>query len=164
MVENPITLRNAAPEDIEFLARLYSDTRQQEVAAFGWPLAQQEMFLRMQFDAQCRSYHGAFPEAIDHIVCLDGSAIGRMLVGREPAGMRLIDFALLAEHRNRGIGTGLLRRLLQECEDQGMTLRLQVLQDNPAIRLYQRLGFVENGSDLMYIQMEQTPQRSQQRS
>ena len=164
MVENPITLRNAAPEDIEFLARLYSDTRQQEVAAFGWPLAQQEMFLRMQFDAQCRSYRGAFPDAIDQIVCLDGSAIGRMLVSREPAGMHLIDFALLAGHRNHGIGTGLLSRLLQECEDQGMTLRLQVLQDNPAIRLYQRLGFVENGSDLMYIQMEQTPQRSQQRS
>lgn len=157
MAERQITLREATPEDMEFLARLYFDTRRQEVAAWGWPLQQQEMFLRMQFDAQFRSYRSAFPDATNHIVCLDGSAVGHMLVGQEPSGTRLIDVALLEEHRNRGIGSGLLRQLLHECESQGRTLRLQVLQGNPAIRLYQRMGFLQSSTDPMYAQMEWTP-------
>src|SRR5277367_764809 len=139
MLESRVTLRNATPDDMEFLVRLYLDTRRLEVAAWGWAPQQQELFLRMQFDAQRRSYRAGFPDAIDHIVCVNSADAGRMLVGREPAGMHLIDIALLEEHRNRGIGTGLLRQLLQECESQGCTLQLQVLQGNQAIRLYQRM-------------------------
>jgi len=163
MAERQITLREATPEDMEFLARLYFDTRRQEVAAWGWPQQQQEMFLRMQFDAQSRSYRSAFPDAVDQIVCLDGFAVGRMLVGQEPAGMHLIDIALLEEHRNHGIGTQLMRQLLQERKSQGRTLRLQVLQGNPAIRLYQRLGFVQSGADPMYVQMVWTPSQPPER-
>jgi ribosomal protein S18 acetylase RimI-like enzyme len=142
---------------MEFLACLYADTRRREVAAWGWPEAQQEMFLRMQFDAQRHSYQAAFPGAEDRIVCLDGSAAGRMMVGREPAGMRLIDIALHEEHRNRGVGTHLLRQLIEECNSRGDTLRLHVRQDNRAIRLYLRLGFVATGADEMYVQMERSP-------
>src|SRR5271170_8518552 len=105
MLDTLITLRASTPEDTAFLLHLYCDTRRQEVAAWGWPLEQQEWFLRMQFDAQRRSYLAAFPGAVDQIICLDNSAVGRMLVGEEPAGMRLIDIALLGEHRNRGVGT-----------------------------------------------------------
>ena len=68
--------------------------------------------------------------------------------------MHLIDIALLEEHRNRGVGTQLLRQLLEECATRRDTLRLQVLQDNPAIWLYRRLGFVKAGADPMYVQME----------
>ena len=157
MLKSQIILRNAIPEDTQFLARLYFDTRRQEVAAWGWPPQQQEMFLRMQFDAQSRSYRSAYPDATDRIVCLEGSAVGRMLVGQEPSGTRLIDIALLEDHRNRGIGTELLRQLLQKCKSQGRTLRLQVLQGNPAVRLYQRMGFLQYGADPMYVQMEWIP-------
>jgi len=159
MFESQVTLRNATAGDIKFLARLYFDTRRQEVATWGWSPQQQEMFLRMQFDALSKSYRSAFPNAVDHIVCLESSAVGRVLVEQEPAGMCLIDIALLEEHRNRGIGTGLLRQLLQECESQGCTLQLQVLQGNQAIRLYQRMGFVQSGADPMYVQMEWTSSR-----
>jgi ribosomal protein S18 acetylase RimI-like enzyme len=159
MAERQITLREAAPEDEEFLARLYFDTRRQEVAAWGWPSQQQEMFLRMQFDAQFRSYRSAFPDATDYIVCLDGSAVGHMLVSHEPSRIHLIDIALFEEHRNCGIGSGLLRQLLRECEFQRRTLRLHVLRGNPAIRLYERMGFLQSGADPMYVQMEWKSQR-----
>lgn len=153
LAESKVALRSTAPEDMEFLFRLYSDTRRREVAAWGWPTAQEDMFLRMQFDAQRRSYQAGFPNAADRIVCLDGSPAGRMMAAREPAGMHLIDIALLEEHRNRGVGTHLLRRLLEECNARGDTLRLQVRRGNPAIRLYLRLGFIETGADEMYVQM-----------
>src|SRR5271170_8511180 len=128
MLDSRITLREATPDDAPFLARLYRDTRRQEVAAWGWPPEQQDWFLRMQFDAQRRSYLAAFPDAVDHIICLGDSAVGRVLVERNSALMHLIDIALLEEYRNRGVGTGLLRQLLQECETQGRALLLQVLQ------------------------------------
>ena len=156
MIEREITLRDAVPEDVEFLARLYCDVRSQETGAWGWPSEQQEIFLRMQFDAQSRSYRAGFPDAIDRIICLDSAAVGRMLVAHERAATRLIDIALLETHRNHGIGTALLCQLLQECERSGRTLHLQVLQGNPAIRLYKRLGFLQSSADLMYVQMEWT--------
>ncbi len=156
MIEREITLRDAVPEDAEFLARLYCDVRSQETGAWGWPPEQQELFLRMQFDAQWRSYRAGFPDATDRIICLGTAAIGRILTAQNPTTTRLIDIALLGVYRNRGIGTTLLRQLLQECERQGSALRLQVLQGNPAIRLYQRLGFVQASADPMYAQMEWT--------
>lgn len=157
MVEDQITLRDATPEDMQFLAFLYGDTRRGEVNTWGWSLDQRETFLRMQFDAQCRSYRVAFPNATDSIVCLNGRAIGRILVDQDAVGKRLIDIALLEEYRNRGIGSELLRQILQECEMQGRTLSLQALQGNPAIRLYWRLGFVQSSADLMYAQLQWLP-------
>jgi len=157
LIENKVTLRNSTRDDMGFLARLYGDARRGEVAEWGWPQAQQEMFLRMQFDAQHRSYQAGFSGAEDRIVCLDGSPAGRMMVAREPEGMRLIDIALLEEYRNRGVGTLLLLQLLEECNDHGDTLRLHVRQGNPAIRLYLRLGFVQTGADEMYVQMKRSP-------
>ena len=159
MLEGQITLRDATSEDTQFLAHLYSDTRRREIAGWGWPPEQQDAFLRMQFEAQRRSYQLSFPDATDYIICIDGSAVGRMLVGSEATAKRLIDIALLEEHRNSGIGTALLRQLLYSCESEGMTLRLQVLQGNRAIRLYERLGFVQDSADPMYVQMQWIPAR-----
>ncbi len=154
MIENQVTLRDATPEDMEFLARVYNDTRREEVSAWGWSQVQREMFLRMQFEAQRRSYRAGFPDALDYIVCIDGAAVGRMLLDRETAGIHLIDIALLEEHRNCGVGTHLLRQLLDECAVRGDTLRLQVLKGNPAIQLYRRMGFAQCSEDSMYVQME----------
>jgi ribosomal protein S18 acetylase RimI-like enzyme len=163
MIEGRITLRDANPEDVQFLARLYRETRRKEVEAWGWPEEQMEFFLRMQFDGQRLSYKATFPNATDRIVCVGGVAAGRMLVGREPEGVRLIDIALLEEYRNRGIGTGLISQLLEDCEAQSCILRLQVLQGNPAIRLYNNLGFIQSGADAMYIQMEWIPSQKRGR-
>ena len=44
-----VTLRPACADDEGFLLALYASTRQDEMAAWGWDAAQQEMFLRMQF-------------------------------------------------------------------------------------------------------------------
>lgn len=156
-ITDTITLRSAVTEDISFLARLYADTRRQEVSAWGWPPEQQAWFLRMQFDAQRRSYQANFPKASDHIVFRDDEPIGRILISRDAEVMRLIDIALIGNQRRLGIGTHLLRNLLEECRTLSCTLHLQVAQGNPALQLYERLGFVQTGGDPMYLQMEWRP-------
>jgi ribosomal protein S18 acetylase RimI-like enzyme len=152
-----ISLRPYRAEDQEFLFRLYSSTRIREIAGFGWPAAQQEMFLKMQFDAQRRSYEAAYAHAEHQIVEQDGQPIGRFMVVRNEDSTLLVDIALLAERRGLGIGGQLLRELIQECSRGCVPLRLQVLKTNPALRLYERLGFTRTGEDQMYIQMERRP-------
>jgi len=51
----------------------------------------------------------------------------------------------------------LIRELIRQCGEGKVPLRLQVLRNNPARRLYERLGFVQTGEDQMYIQMERPP-------
>jgi ribosomal protein S18 acetylase RimI-like enzyme len=157
LIERKIAVHAAAPEDTEFLASLYFDTRRHEVSAWGWPSEQQEAFLLMQFDAQCRSYRAAYPNASHSIICIDGLRVGRMLLQRESGGTRVVDIALLEPYRNRGIGTSLLQKLQKECEAERSKLWLQVLHTNPAIRLYRRLGFCQTGADALYAQMEWIP-------
>ena len=62
--------------------------------------------------------------------------------GSRPAEIRLVDISLLPEFRNRGLGTSLLRDLFTEAEAAGKPLTIHVEKFNPAMRLYQRLGFV----------------------
>jgi|SRR5580658_5951795 GNAT superfamily N-acetyltransferase len=152
-----VTLRPAQDEDQPFLFALYANVRGPEVDAWGWPAAQREAFLRMQFEGQRRSYRAAYPDALDQIVCWSGTPVGRVLVNAAPDGNRLVDIALLAEFRNRCIGTQIIQEAIAACERNGCVLRLQVLRGNPALRLYLRIGFRETSSDAMYIQMERTP-------
>jgi ribosomal protein S18 acetylase RimI-like enzyme len=153
-----VSLRPAHADDREFLFKLYASTRLEEMAALGWNPAQQEAFLRMQFNAQQHWYGSAYSKAQKQIVMLGETAIGRMIVNRESGGAAtLVDISLLPEHRGRGIGGGLLHDLIAQCGKEGLALRLQVLKNNPAARLYERLGFRKTGADDMYQQMERLP-------
>lgn len=154
MVEGQITLREALPEDAPFLAHLYGDTRREEVGAWGWPVEQQKWFLRVQFEARQRSYRSSFPKAVDHMILWELTPVGRMLVSEESAALRLVDIALLSAYRNRGIGGALLDGLRKRCEREGRILHVSVLQGNPAVRLYRRLGFRQTAPDSVYVQME----------
>jgi GNAT superfamily N-acetyltransferase len=55
-----------------------------------------------------------------------------------------ISIAVDSSHRGRGIGTALLRALCERAGHVGLrALSLSVERDNPALRIYRRLGFVE---------------------
>lgn len=150
-------LRPSLPEDRDFLFRLYASTREQELRPFGWPAAQQEAFLRMQFNAQQQWYAATYSTAENQIIEKEHQPIGRMIVQREHGTWRLLDISLLPEHRGQGIGGGLIRALISESRESGAVLQLQVLNTNPAQRLYTRLGFIKTGEDQIYTQMELRP-------
>ena len=149
-----ISLRPYHADDQNFLFKLYAATRQQEISAWGWSGAQQEAFLRMQFNAQQQSYGMTYGDAEHRIVMLDNSPIGRILVQHKSETALLVDIALLPEYRGRGIGGGLLRDLIEHCNKERIAVRLQVLKTNPAQRLYEKLGFRKIGEDELYFQME----------
>jgi ribosomal protein S18 acetylase RimI-like enzyme len=149
-----ITLRPVAPTDQDFLFEVYASTRRDEVSAWGWDVAQQDAFLRMQFTAQQRSYDMHDANTSHDIILMDGEPIGRLLVARTSSEIHLVDIALLLAKRGGGSGTAIIRNLLDEGEIKGLPVRLEVLKDNPAALLYERLGFVKTGESGMHIQME----------
>jgi len=153
-----LSLRAVRPDDDDFLFALYASTRREEIAAFGWSREQQELFCRMQFTAQQRWYEAAFAAAERAMILDGGEPIGRIIVLRTPAEIRLVDISLLPEHRGAGIGTLLIERLIDEAERARLPVRLQVLNNNRARHLYERLGFVLSGGDDVYYQMERTPE------
>ena len=59
-----------------------------------------------------------------------------------------------AEHCTRGIGTTLLHGLQSEAAAAGKPLRLHVERFNPALRLYERLGFQQIEDRGVYLFME----------
>ena len=72
-----------------------------------------------------------------------------------------MDIALLPDYRNRGIGSGLLRDLLEEAAVTGKRLTIHVERYNPALRLYRRMGFEPVGETGVYLLLaaESAPNR-----
>ncbi|HEX9961141.1 MAG TPA: GNAT family N-acetyltransferase [Pyrinomonadaceae bacterium] len=149
------------PDDEDFLIRVYSGTRH-DVAMLEIPQAQKDEFTLMQFQAQKRHYASHFPEAAHDIILLDAQPAGRFMVGREPDEIICIDISLLPEFRNQGIGTLLLRDLIDEAARTNRIFRLHVVQNNRAVRLYKRLGFSITGETGFHFKMELQPARAKE--
>jgi GNAT superfamily N-acetyltransferase len=156
MPVNPssIALRPERPGDEPFLRKVYGSTRHEELEASGMPLEMRAAFLNIQFNAQQQGYHASFPRADFHVILLDEQPVGRMVVDRAAGELRLVDIALLPEHRNRGIGTTLIKKLTAEAGATDQPLRLSVIKGQRAFRLYQRLGFAKIGESGLRDQME----------
>ena len=136
-----VALRPVEPCDDEFLYRVYAGTRTEELAIVPWDDAQKDAFLRAQFDAQSRWYRENYPRATNEMVVVDGAPAGRLDLHRGPTEIRIVDIALLPEYRGNGVGTSLLRDLLAEADAAGKRVTIHVERLNPALRLYERLGF-----------------------
>lgn len=148
-----LNLRPALPSDEPLLFRLYASTRAEEMALIGWEEAQWNAFLQMQLNMQRRSYEMRFPSAEHSIILYGGQEIGRLMVNRGESEILLVDIALLPEFRGRAIGGSLIKGLQEEAARDGKAVRLQVVETNPARRLYERLGFVKVNGDGIYLDM-----------
>lgn len=144
--EMNIVLREATPEDEPFLLDVYASTRREELAGLGWDETQKRAFIKMQFLARERS----FARGDHRIVLLNERPVGRLLVERNEAAILLKDIAFLSEYRNAGIGTRLIEQLKQEAIASGKSITLHVLATNPAVRLYERLGFRSSDGNSAY--------------
>jgi ribosomal protein S18 acetylase RimI-like enzyme len=152
-----IELRPAEPQDAELLFRVYASTRAEELSVVPWDDAQTEAFLRAQFDAQDRWYREHYERASFDVVLVGGEPGGRLYVHRGESEIRIVDVALLPEHRGRGVGTALLRYLLDEADAAGKRVTIHVERFNPALRLYERLGFAVAEDKGVYLLLEWSP-------
>jgi ribosomal protein S18 acetylase RimI-like enzyme len=152
-----IACRPATDADLPILAETFFSTRIEEVAQTGWPIEAQRAFLSQQFDAQHRHYRTHYPDAEWLVLERDGVAIGRLYLDTRQDDLHLIDIALLAQARGSGIGGALLEDLIDFAEATGRSVSIFVERMNPAMRLYERLGFVKISEEGVYDLMERPP-------
>jgi ribosomal protein S18 acetylase RimI-like enzyme len=136
-----IMLRDAGPDDEPFLFEVYACTRAAELAQVPWPDEQRDAFLRMQFQAQHSHYHEQYPDADYKVILREGEPVGRLYVLRERDLIRMMDITVLPEYRNSGIGSELIRGVLNEAAESGRNVQIYVETFNPSLALFKKMGF-----------------------
>jgi len=133
-------LRAARRDDEEFLYALHRSAMRDYVeATWGWD----EDWQRQHFASTYVPAQHAVIVRLDPVLC----DIGRISLTRQWHRIFLRDIELIAAERNRGIGTAMIRALLELAKADGRTVELLVLKCNPAQGLYARLGFTVVGDD-----------------
>jgi GNAT superfamily N-acetyltransferase len=65
-----------------------------------------------------------------------------------------------APHQRKGIGTEVLRGIIEEASRRRLPVRLAVVKINPSRKLYERLGFRVTHEDERKVYMSREPDRS----
>jgi ribosomal protein S18 acetylase RimI-like enzyme len=75
---------------------------------------------------------------------VDGEPAGFLLLGSRGWTMRGAAMGIVKLHRNKGIGTALMKKALEDCRSDGFkSMILEVFDANqPAIRVYEKCGFM----------------------
>lgn len=150
--EKKITLRPVTPADEEFLLSVYASTRAEELARVPWSKEQKDAFVRMQFVAQQQHYPAQHPHANHDVISAEGVPVGRIYLDRSSERLHILDITVLPQHRSAGIGSKVLRQVLDEAARWNVPVTIYVESFNPSLRLFQRLGFhlaEENGFQLL---------------
>lgn len=145
--------------DLPVLRRVYGSVRTDELAQVpNFPEAAKAAFLDQQFSAQHAYYREIYPAADWLLILFNDQPAGRLYLNRTAEKIHIIDIAFLPEFRGHGLGTSLLRHLFDEAETIGVPVRIFVERFNPALRLYQRLGFemIDDSNDVYWL-MERRP-------
>lgn len=129
-----IGLRPAIDADSELCYQLHKAAMGEYITAiWGWDEPTQ------------RGYHArAFKPGRWQIITADGQDAGMFAVEYRPGEIYLARIEVEPRCQGRGIGTRLIRALIQEAAQKGQDLVLDVLAVNQRARaLYQRLGLTE---------------------
>src|SRR5580698_6425355 len=126
-----IHVREALPADVDFARALYFETMRAMIESmFGWDQRRQEEIFAEWFELQDA-----------RIIVADGRDVGWMQTRTNECEIFLGSLYVITEMQRLGIGTHILRKLIDQCKHSSKALTLAVMKINPAIHLYQRLGF-----------------------
>jgi ribosomal protein S18 acetylase RimI-like enzyme len=100
-----------------------------------------------------REFHETPVEIIEE----RGTPVGYLCVLRREDHDFIDEIALLPEAQGRGVGSALVQDVMQAARDRGVPVRLSVLVNNPARRLYESLGFRVTRIEHPRVKMEWIP-------
>jgi ribosomal protein S18 acetylase RimI-like enzyme len=151
-----INFRPIEVADLSLLSAIYASTRADEMALVpGWTDEQKTAFLAQQFQAQHTYYQANFQQAAFQIILFENQSAGRLYLNQTEKAFHIIDISLLPEYRRRGIGELILRSIFDDATAVNKVVSIHVERNNPALRLYQRLGFTMlDDSHPIYLLME----------
>ena len=91
------------------------------------------------------------------IIEINGASIGTFQVVESEESIFIEQLYILPEYQNKGLGTRILMDLMAEARARSLPIKLNVLQVNPAKRLYIRHGFVVDDEDNERVYMKYVP-------
>ncbi|MFD9426979.1 MULTISPECIES: GNAT family N-acetyltransferase [unclassified Streptomyces] len=154
--KNGWALRTATPEDVEPIAELRALVMRPDLERLG---RYDEHRVRQRLRDVYAPEHTS-------VILVDGALAGCVTLRpvQDPApggaaadGWWLENFYLSPTLQGRGIGTCVLRSLLERADRERVTVRLDVLQGSAARALYERHGFVEERQDPIDVFMVREP-------
>jgi len=140
----PYLLERATALDYEFIYGVARLTMHDYVASiWGWDEAFQSARFRDMFVVdEWQLIHAAQETGHRSPASGNRQRVGCLNVQFRPDEIFLANIYLLPEYQRRGIGSSIIRNLLQIGVETGLPVRLNVLTSNEAAyRLYVRLGF-----------------------
>jgi GNAT superfamily N-acetyltransferase len=131
-----ITLRPARDEDYDYCSRLYFSEMADIIRELNLDVTRQAASFRNQWDvAQVR------------MIELGGKDVGWLQTSDRDGELFLGQLFIDGLFQNRGIGTEVMKMVIQEAETARKPVTLDVVKINPARRLYERLGFSITGGE-----------------
>lgn len=125
----PATLRRATPADRAFAERLSRDNM------VAYRASRNIVWDPARFEASWASFDNRVIES-------RGAAVGVLRLHALPDALEIRDLQLLPAHQGRGLGAWAVAQAFERAVELGKPeLRLRVYPENPARRLYERLGF-----------------------
>jgi ribosomal protein S18 acetylase RimI-like enzyme len=151
-----VALRDLRASDEPLLFELYVAVRSEELGMEGWPDEMRDRVLRTQFDAQRRGYRDQYPGLDEQLILCGGSPVGWVIVDRSSSReLHGLDIALVAEARQQGVGTRVMRLLQKEAAAGNKSMVIVVERRNSrALAFHGRLGFTAIGDTDVHCMME----------
>ena len=126
------SLRQATRDDYTFLYQLHAATMREYVdATWGWQEEWQQEYFARKFDPQNRQ-----------IIQIENQDAGVIAIEHRVEELYIALIEILPVFQRHGVGTSIIRQLINSAHSKGLPLTLHVLKTNhPARLLYERLGF-----------------------
>ncbi|MDX3102829.1 GNAT family N-acetyltransferase [Nonomuraea angiospora] len=147
--DHPTTwmLRRAEPGDVEAIADLRASVMRPDLQRLG---RYDEHRVRQRFRDSFSPDHTSVIEA--------GDGFAGCVTFRPGEDAWWFEHFYLAERlQGQGLGSAVLRELLERADAEGLTVRLNVLQGSAARRLYERHGFTVESEDPVDVFMVRQP-------
>ncbi|MFF0598556.1 GNAT family N-acetyltransferase [Streptomyces antibioticus] len=141
------TLRPAEPADVEAVAELRAVVMRPDLERLG---RFDEHRVRQRLRDSFSPHHTS-------IVVADDAFAGCVTVRPAEDGRWLEHFYLAPHLQGRGLGSAVLRGVLNRIDADGAPVRLNVLQGSAARRLYERHGFTVEAQDPIDVFMVRRP-------
>ncbi|MFF5532580.1 GNAT family N-acetyltransferase [Streptomyces cinerochromogenes] len=140
-------IRPASPADVEAVAELRTVVLRADLERLG------------RYDEQRvrQRLRDGFDPAHTRVIEVDGAFAGCVALRPAADAHRLEHFYLAPRLQGSGIGSAVLRGLLERCDRDGIPVRLDVLRGSPARRLYERHGFTRETEDAVDVFMVRGP-------
>ncbi|MDN4501721.1 GNAT family N-acetyltransferase [Alteromonadaceae bacterium BrNp21-10] len=120
--------------DRDYLLKLRMLTMVEHLEKSGQFLTELEQQTRLDDQYDC-----------SYLVVHKGVIIGTLKYQQAASTIDIMQIQIHPQHQNKGYGSEIIKQILRNA--QAKTLRLTVLKDNPALKLYLRLGFKVVGED-----------------